>query len=87
MIGVIGSKADAEEIKKRVGDFLKGELNLIMSDEKTKITHSAELIRFLGYDLSVSRSKDCMRDKNGNLKRAWYGQVKLIRAKENGSVS
>lgn len=82
MIGVIGSKADAEEIKKRVGDFLKGELNLIMSDEKTKITHSAELIRFLGYDLSVSRSKDCMRDKNGNLKRAWYGQVKLYVPKE-----
>lgn len=82
VIGVIGSKADAEEIKKRVGDFLKGELNLIMSDEKTKITHSAELIRFLGYDLSVSRSKDCMRDKNGNLKRAWYGQVKLYVPKE-----
>ena len=56
---------------------MKTELNLIMSDEKTKITHSAELIRFLGYDLSVSRSKDCMRDKNGNLKGAWYGQVKL----------
>jgi group II intron reverse transcriptase/maturase len=82
VIGVIGSKADAEEIKRRVGDFLKGELNLIMSDEKTKITHSAELIRFLGYDLSVSRSKDCMRDKNGNLKRAWYGQVKLYVPKE-----
>lgn len=82
IIGVIGSKADAEEIKKKVGLFLKEELNLIMSEEKTKITHSAELIRFLGYDISVSRSKDCMRDKNGNLKRAWYGQVKLYVPKE-----
>lgn len=82
VIGVIGSKADSEEIKKRVGIFLKEELNLEMSDEKTKITHSAELIRFLGYDISVSRSKDCMRDKNGNLKRAWYGQIKLYVPKE-----
>lgn len=82
IIGVIGSKEDAEIIKKKVGDFLKEELNLILSDEKTKITHSAELIRFLGYDLSVSRSMDYMRDKNGNLKRVWYGQVKLYVPKE-----
>lgn len=82
IIGVIGSKADAEEIKRKVGEFLNKELNLILSDEKTKITHSAEKIRFLGYDISVSHSHDQRRDKNGHLKRSWYGAVKLYVPKE-----
>ena len=62
IIGVIGSKKDAEEIKQKVGDFLLNELNLILSDEKTKVTHSADRIRFLGYDISVSRSMDYKRE-------------------------
>ena len=77
IIGVIGSKKDAEEIKRKVGAFLRDELNLILSDEKTKVTHSAERIRFLGYDISVSRSMDYKRDKHGHFKRCWYGSVKL----------
>lgn len=77
IVGVIGSKEDAVEIKKKIGAFLHDTLNLTMSEEKTKITHSAELVRFLGYDLTVSRSKDLARDKNGFYKRSWNGQVKL----------
>ena len=77
IIGVIGPKADAEIIKGKLRAFLHDELNLTLSEEKTKITHSAELVRFLGYDLTVSRSQDYSRDKNGNLKRHWNGQVKL----------
>lgn len=76
IIGVIGPKADAEIIKGKLRAFLHDELNLTLSEEKTKITHSAELVRFLGYDLTVSRSQDYSRDKNGNLKRHWNGQVK-----------
>ena len=77
IIGVIGPKADAEIIKGELRAFLHDKLNLTLSEEKTKITHSAELVRFLGYDLTVSRSQDYSRDKNGNLKRHWNGQVKL----------
>ena len=77
IIGVIGPKADAEVIKGKLRAFLHDKLNLTLSEEKTKITHSAKLVRFLGYDLTVSRSQDYSRDKNGNLKRHWNGQVKL----------
>lgn len=77
IVGVIGSKVDAVEIKQKLSAFLHDALNLTMSEEKTKITHSAELIRFLGYDLTVSRSQDSSRDKNGYLKRSHYGQIKL----------
>ena len=77
ILGVIGSKADAETIKGKLRVFLQDKLNLTLSEEKTKITHSAKLVRFLSYDLTVSRSQDCARDKKGNLKRLWNGQVKL----------
>lgn len=77
VIGIIGSKKDAKQVKEDVGSFLKEKLNLVMSEEKTKITHSSERIRYLGYDFAVSRSMDSTRDKNGVLVRRWNGQVKL----------
>jgi group II intron reverse transcriptase/maturase len=77
VIGVIGSRADAEKVKSDIKDFLKDKLKLTLSDEKTAVTHSGELIRYLGYDFTVSRSKDTRRDENGVLRRHWYGTVKL----------
>lgn len=77
VIGVIGSKADAEQIKADVGAFLSGTLHLTLSDEKTKVTHSAEPVRYLGYDFCVSRDKSFKRTRNGCLQRLWYNRVKL----------
>lgn len=82
LIGVIGSKADAEKIKADIGQFLQEKLKLTMSDEKTKVTHSNDMIRYLGYDVTVSRDKSVMRDKNGTQKRMWYGKVKLYLPRE-----
>ena len=45
------SKAEAEEVKRRVGEFLKTELQLEQSEEKPLITHPAEMVKFLGYNL------------------------------------
>ena len=53
--------------------------------EKTKVTHSSQRVRYLGYDIFVSRSKDTKRSKNGTLRRAWYGTVNLRMPHENGS--
>ena len=41
VIGVIGSKKDAEKIKEDVKIFLQEKLHLEMSEEKTKVTHSS----------------------------------------------
>lgn len=46
IIGVIGSKADAEQIKADVGRFLREELDLEMSETKTKVTHTGDRARF-----------------------------------------
>ena len=65
IIGVIGSKADAEAIKKDVKIFLQKTLKLEMSDTKTKVTHTGDRARFLGYDITVSR----VQTSSGNFMR------------------
>lgn len=82
VVGVIGSKADAEMVKQDIRDFLHDKLKLTLSEEKTKVTHSNSLIRYLGYDFTVSRSKDAKRNKNGALTRFWYGRVRLYVPRE-----
>ena len=42
LIGVIAPKAYAVDLKRKIKEFLKNELCLRLSDEKTKITHAAE---------------------------------------------
>lgn len=81
LIAVNGSKEDAQSIKEQVRVFLENELKLIMSEEKTHITHSSEKVRYLGYDIRVSRSQDTKRTKKG-LQRVWYGKVQLYMPKE-----
>lgn len=77
VIGIIGSKEDAQRVKDDVRDFLQNRLKLTLSEEKTRITHSSELIRYLGYDFAMSRTKDTKRGSDGKLYRCWYGRVKL----------
>jgi hypothetical protein len=82
IIGVIGSKKDAESIKCDLAAFLNDGLRLTLSREKTTVTHSAENARFLGYDISVSRSQDIKRKKDGSRQRVYSGVVKLHMPRE-----
>lgn len=81
LISVIGSKEDAKSIKEQVRLFLEETLKLTMSEEKTHITHSSKMVRYLGYDIRVSRSQDVKRTKKG-LQRVWLGKVQLYVPKE-----
>ncbi|MFD0504473.1 group II intron reverse transcriptase/maturase [Streptomyces chiangmaiensis] len=52
LLGFVGPKAEAEEIKGRLAAFLRDELKLRLSPEKTLITHArTHKARFLGYDI------------------------------------
>jgi hypothetical protein len=65
LIGLSGSKQDAEEVKEKIKSFLKTELNLKLSPEKTLITHAREdKARFLSYDIlhHVKKLKDIRRN-------------------------
>jgi group II intron reverse transcriptase/maturase len=55
LLGFAGPKAEAEEIKRRLGQFLRDELKLELSPAKTLITHArTQRARFLGYEISVA---------------------------------
>nr|WP_229869010.1 group II intron reverse transcriptase/maturase [Streptomyces chryseus] len=54
LLGFAGPKAEAEEIKQRVAQFLHAELKLEPSPENTLVTHArTQAARFLGYDITV----------------------------------
>lgn len=54
LIGVIGSKKEADDIKEKVKQKL-AEMKLEMSDEKTFVTHArTQKARFLGFDIGIS---------------------------------
>lgn len=77
LVGVIGSKEDAQAVKEQIGAFVANALKLELSDEKTLVTHSAKRARFLGYDIYVRRSNVAQKDKNGRKIRFLSGTVCL----------
>ena len=52
LLGFVGPKEEAEDIKQRLRTFLQEELKLELSEAKTLITHArTETARFLNYDI------------------------------------
>jgi group II intron reverse transcriptase/maturase len=82
LIGIIGSKQDANNIKEDVKNFLNEKLALELSDEKTLITHTEEAAKFLGYEISVRKSNATKRNANGVLRRAFNKRIRLMIGKD-----
>lgn len=82
LIGVIGSKEDAETLKRDVGAFLKDRLNLELSEEKTLVTHSKNKARFLGFDVFSCNNATPKRNERGVLQRLRNGRILLYVPKE-----
>lgn len=53
-----------------------------MSETKTKVTHTGDRARFLGYDITVSRSQDLKKSAGGYKIRSNAGVVKLLVPRE-----
>jgi group II intron reverse transcriptase/maturase len=54
LLGFIGPKAEAEQIKQHLATFLRDDLKLELSEEKTLITHARTgAAHFLGYEVTV----------------------------------
>jgi len=57
LLGLIGTKEEAETIKARITTFLRDQLKLEMSHEKTLISHAVEEpARYLGYEIKTKLS-------------------------------
>jgi group II intron reverse transcriptase/maturase len=59
ILGFTGPKAEAEQIKERIAVFLRDELKLELSADKTLITHArTQPARYLGYEIIVQQSNE-----------------------------
>ncbi len=57
LLGFVGPKVEAEQIKSRLAAFLRDDLALTLSPDKTLITHArSQRARFLGYEIAVAHS-------------------------------
>lgn len=81
LIGIIGSKEDAEYVKEYLTNFLRNELNLELSQEKTLITHNSNFVRFLGYDITIWQKPYIKRGSDGRITMT-YGHITLYLPKE-----
>lgn len=58
LLGFVGPKAEAEEIKARLAAFLRDDLKLELSEDKTLITHGRTgAANFLGYEITVQHNQ------------------------------
>ena len=77
LIAVNGSKADCVWIKAQLAAFIHDGLNMELSQEKTRITHSNTPVRFLGYDIRVRRDQQVKPWKNSK-QRTMNNTVELL---------
>jgi len=64
LLGFTGPKAEAEEIKERLTQFLREDLKLELAQDKTLITHArTRAARFLGYDVLTQHSTRLTRGR------------------------
>ena len=82
LIGVIGSKADAQKIKEDITKYLSEVLALELSEEKTLITNSSKAAKFLGYEIDVMTSNTTKRDINGVMRRVFNKNLRLMIGKD-----
>ena len=75
LLGFIGPRREADEVKRQIGEFLRDRLKLEMSETKTLVTHGRTgAARFLGYKVGVMHA-DQKRDKRG--RRTINGGIQL----------
>ena len=59
LLGFIGPKAEAEDIKDQLARFLRDDLALELNPDKTLITHArTRAARFLGYEITVQHCNE-----------------------------
>ena len=78
IIGIIGSKADAQAVKQEISQFISETLRLELSDEKTLVTKATDRAKFLGFEIRVTpQSNHTKKTKRGTTARNYSGHVML----------
>lgn len=78
LLGFVGPKKEADDIRQRLGEFLSQNLKLTLSEEKTFITNaSEEKAKFLGYEIQTTRANQLIAKTGYSGKRATNGVILL----------
>jgi group II intron reverse transcriptase/maturase len=79
LLGFIGPKAEADQIKDQLATFLREELKLELSPTKTLITHArTRAARYLGYEIITQHSNSKItKDRCGRISRSVNGAIRL----------
>src|SRR5262249_7676023 len=76
LLGFAGPKKAAEAIRDRLSEFLRQNLKLELSMEKTLVTHAVtEKAKFLGYEITVTKANHLITE---NGKRGSNGRICLL---------
>jgi group II intron reverse transcriptase/maturase len=80
LLGFVGPRKEAEDIRRRLGEFLDKQLKLTLSQEKTLITNASDdAAKFLGYELKVTRQGDLISNSGTRCRmRATNGYIALL---------
>lgn len=65
-IGIIGSYADAEAVRRQVAEFIEGTLKLTIASEKSHIAASRKGMKFVGYEVRTYSGDRTVKVKRGN---------------------
>lgn len=77
LLGFAGPKVEAEAMRERLRVFLRQQLKLELSEDKTLITHAAsKAARFLGYEISSMHADD-KRDARGRRSVNGHSMLKV----------
>ena len=79
LIGVIGSKADAQEVMQQVTEFLRDRLKLEASAEKSKVSNASEGAVFLGHRICTVKLGRILRVRFQGRYTHTRGYTSLIR--------
>jgi group II intron reverse transcriptase/maturase len=80
LIGVIGSKAEARQVMQEVSEFLRTQLHLDISPEKSKVSKASTGTLFLGYTVKTvtgNRRRMIKRGRRATLSRAGGDRIHL----------
>jgi Type II intron maturase len=64
-IGIIGWRADAEQIRQEVRQYIEVSLRLSIAEEKSHIRHSKQGVTFVGYELKTYSADRVIKLKRG----------------------
>jgi hypothetical protein len=77
LIGIIGSKEDAQDIMRQTRRFLEEHLHLTIATDKSGIHHAKKGVTFLGYDVRTYSGDNVVKARRGRETKV-YARVRSV---------